>query len=1234
VARSSFRGTQRFELVRLLGRGANGAVYEAIDREHHARVALKVLAEQSHEAIAHFKNEFRSLQGVRHKNLVELNELLFDEGHWLLSMELVRGTDIVSYVRGASPEQPRTGQIQAAPEDETLRARSSSASEHGVPALPGSFVAGRLGAFSELADGLNALHAANKIHRDLKPSNVLVDTNGRVVILDFGLVADLGALGSVRHEHVLGTPRYMAPEQATLRQAGPPSDWYGVGMMLYQSLTGRLPDDASEADGSLALHDVAPGALGKLVRELLAHDPGKRAGYADVLACLSAGNARKSGPPPGASFDSFFVGRRAELSALHEAFARTQHGEPLTIVVEGESGVGKTSLIERFRHELCAEEPRALTFAGRCFERESLPYKAIDGVMDSVCSYLSELPVSEAARLLPDNARAMAQAFPALHRLDAVLGGPTSSDPIEPQVQRLRIFAALRELFARLARTRPLALIIDDMQWADIDSMTLLSFLLRPPNAPRLLLIALRRPRLGIEQTPLPGQVSELALGPLSREEASTLVRRLLESHSEPGVSDERVHWLADEARGHPLFLREIVQETRTAGAVSASTRLEDALWHRVETLDGPARQLVELTCVAGKPIAQRTMLAALTHAEPSTAAMRDAGHPSNPTAELRHACLIRTSGSHPSDTIEPYHDRVREAVLGHLSPDRLKERHACLAQALERAEQRDAEGLAVHWQGAGDLARAQEFGLLAAEQAAHALAFERAARLYRVALSLAPLEPAVFRVHSKNLGDALTNAGRGLEAAQAYQAAARGAPALEGSHLERLAAEPLLRSGYIEQGIRSVSKVLQHMGIATPKHRITALVSFGLLRAHLRLRGFHYEQRAADEISPLELERIDSTWTAAICLTMFDNVRSAELQCKNTLLALRAGTPLQVLRAHTAEAMFLGLGGQSNRQRIERLLGAARELATELGHPHAHAWVALSRGATSFFLGEWQQGQRECKTAEAFFHQQPGALFELGSARAFRVWSSMMRGEFREVLKLVPGYIEEAESRGDLYAATYQMTGFSNVAWLSEDNVREARSMLALAEQRWPTEQFDVPRYMDLVAAAHIELYDGTGPVAYRRVLRDWASLRWGVAFRAQITRFGMRFVRGLSALAAYDARPDRRLVRDALICARDIARERVVWSSCFSEILLSGVATRRHAPDQALAHLELAEQHAEATGMALHRAVVRHRRGELLGGDQGRALMAEAQAFMVEQEIRRPERMLDMLSPTVRPA
>src|SRR5450432_2402249 len=145
LAATHFHGTERFELISLLGRGAHGIVYEAFDRECGASIALKVLAEQSPAGIAAFKNEFRALQEIRHPNLVELKELLFERGHWLLAMQLVRGVDILSFIGGKTASSEGSGpRIQrAAPaDDDTVRVWDPALVQAQTPPIPN-------GAFSE-----------------------------------------------------------------------------------------------------------------------------------------------------------------------------------------------------------------------------------------------------------------------------------------------------------------------------------------------------------------------------------------------------------------------------------------------------------------------------------------------------------------------------------------------------------------------------------------------------------------------------------------------------------------------------------------------------------------------------------------------------------------------------------------------------------------------------------------------------------------------------------------------------------------------------------------------------------------------------------------------------------------------------------------------------------------------------------------------------------------------------
>src|SRR5262249_35029400 len=160
-----------------------------------------------------FKNEFRALSDLHHTNLVSLGELIQDEGLWFFTMELVDGDDFLAHVRPHGKH-----------DESRLRAT-----------------------LGQLADGLGALHRAGKVHRDIKPSNVRVTRDGRVVLLDLGLVTDAAIEGGARtsSDQVVGTATYMAPEQAQSKPVTAAADWYAVGVVLYEALTGELPFSGS-----------------------------------------------------------------------------------------------------------------------------------------------------------------------------------------------------------------------------------------------------------------------------------------------------------------------------------------------------------------------------------------------------------------------------------------------------------------------------------------------------------------------------------------------------------------------------------------------------------------------------------------------------------------------------------------------------------------------------------------------------------------------------------------------------------------------------------------------------------------------------------------------------------------------------------------------------------------------------------------------------------------------------
>ena len=406
------------------------------------------------------------------------------------------------------------------------------------------------GALRQLAEGLSALHEAGKLHRDIKPSNVMVTRLGRVVLMDFGLITSPPGSGDNSTEgNLVGTAAYMAPEQAAGLRLTAASDWYSVGVMIYEALTGRRPFEGRMLDVLMDKQRFEPPAPGDLVAglpddlsalcvELLRRDPRSRPGGREVLARLGATEAEKGAEAePGSSHggEPVFVGRESHRAALGDALASASTGRTVVVYVHGPSGVGKSALVRRFLADLI-ERGGAVVLAGRCFERESVPYKALDSLIDALSRHLRHLPGHEAEMLLPRDVGPLARVFPVLRRVEAVAGAPRRAvDVPDPQELRRRAYAALRELLARLGDRRPLVVAIDDLQWGDTDSLAVLSEILRPPDTPAMLLLACYRsedagnPALRAALAP-PGAVGldrrDLPVGPLSAAESRGLARR------------------------------------------------------------------------------------------------------------------------------------------------------------------------------------------------------------------------------------------------------------------------------------------------------------------------------------------------------------------------------------------------------------------------------------------------------------------------------------------------------------------------------------------------------------------------------------------------------------------------------------------------------------------------------------------------------------------------------------
>jgi predicted ATPase len=754
----------RFELVRKLGSGGMGVVYEAVDHETDAHVAIKTLRHFDAEQLFRLKHEFRELADIQHPNLLRFGELYCEDGQWFFTMELVRGKDFFAYVRLSLPEPDEddapTMTIPAPTGDETyLHPPRIVGPERGYDEA-------RLrGAARQLATAIHVLHRAGRVHRDLKPSNVLVRDDGHVVLLDFGLVEKIGPRGTTASA-LYGTPHFVAPEQIDERNVGPEADWYAFGVMLFLALTGTLPfvgpppvvvDAKRRRDAPSPREVVAdvPADLDELCQLLLARDPEARPHGDEVLRRLEADSAASLallGPSAGDA-PSAFVGRGAELAQLGEAYRRAKLGERELVLVQGEPGVGKSTLVRRFLESEVALDGQAVILSGRCYEQESLPFKAFDTMIDSLSLYLAGLPEAQAEALLHGGVTFLSSVFPVLKRVPVIQRlAPAERAMANPLLVRDMAFRELKLLLSAMSERVLLVAFIDDLQWADPDSVALLRALFSPPELPRGLFISTMRTSsqraagvfdvtTGLSALPL----RTIDLHGLSRDEAQSLWRELWSTtgpsdggDGEDGAGNGDAGALIDEAAGHPLFLSELVRYARSArSSMVPKARLQDVLWARIVELDQPAHRFLEVAALAGTPLRYQVV---------AQAAELDVGDCVHLIGALRAAQMIKISRRGNERLVEPYHDRIREAIMRHLGGDgeggespRLKQLHLRLGRRLLESTSDDELGAAVftivqHLNAAesiisstGERRRLAELNLLAGQKAKQSTAYSAA---------------------------------------------------------------------------------------------------------------------------------------------------------------------------------------------------------------------------------------------------------------------------------------------------------------------------------------------------------------------------------------------------------------------------------------------------------------------------------------------------------------------------
>jgi predicted ATPase len=678
-----------------------GTVHEAYDRETRALVALKTFKHFSGHEVYKLKREFRALADLHHENLVRLGELHCDGDRWFFTMELVRGENLLQYVRaGLSGDGHSTSQTRARLDLGPATLELGSGTYAQAPAGSTLREERLRASLSQLARALCELHAAGCIHCDVKPSNVLIEATGRVVLLDFGISYQLGCHGPQRGI-VEGTLPYMAPELVSGAPPSPAADWYAFGALLFEAVSGRLPFAgdprqvlAAKRLGAprIVLQQEVPEDLLALSLALLHSDPRRRPGGEQVLAAL--GHVAGA---PAAPAVAHFVGRRAELDVVY-GWLEDQDTRPWCGLIEGEAGIGKTALLHAALDVHLRKRADILLLRGRCYEQESLPYKAWDGLLDALSEQLVAGDIAEAEldRLAPSGLHALALVFPVLRRVASFDAQVRSAPgPWREDVER-RATAALVQLFGVLCERRQILLVVDDLHWSDDASLALFMDVLSSVAAAGVGLLATSRiphPQL---QARLGGRSRSLKVGPLSSFDAQGLAEQVLEHTGRVA----EIGALCAEASGHPLHLLELCRYVSREPRAGPN-RLLESLGARIAALDDRARRVVELVAVAAAPVPLESL---------ALAAAMDRSECQRLVRALSSQHILRPCTLRRMRAVEAYHDRIREACLQTLlahpavlpdpsctrtpAPDYVDSLHWSLAHALYQSLSEDEQEL------------------------------------------------------------------------------------------------------------------------------------------------------------------------------------------------------------------------------------------------------------------------------------------------------------------------------------------------------------------------------------------------------------------------------------------------------------------------------------------------------------------------------------------------------------
>jgi predicted ATPase len=740
-----------YRLGERVGSGGMGVVFKAQDTRLGRSVALKFLPQEyarDPQRLERFQREARATSALNHPHICTIYDMDEHEGQPFLVMELIEGQTL-----------------------QALAARRLPLPEI-VPVV------------SQVAKALAAAHAAGLAHRDIKPENIMVRDDGYAKVLDFGLArllpswvipADEAATEVTDPGTLLGTVRYMSPEQARAEIAGSASDLFSLGVVLYELATGQHPFQADSEIGILHAILVQPplrpslvnpeiaAPLEALILRMLEKDARLRPTAAEVDAELKELSGKSTGVqsgPASTSIQRHTVGRLQELTELRAGFESADAGRGQFLCVTGEPGIGKTTLVEDFLADLAASGHTCTVGRGRCSERLAgaeayLPFlEALESLLhgtggDAVARVMKAVAPTWYAQIVP-----LAAEDPTFARVLQQAKAASQE----------RLKRELAAFLAEMSRLRPLLLFLDDLHWADASTVDLLAYVGGRCAESRLLLVLTYRPTdLLLRKHPFIPVKQDLQAHGLCREVVLQLLSRpdieryLALEYPEHRFPDGLATLIHDKTEGNPLFVVDLLRHLRDQKVLAREQDrwvLAQSLPNLERDLPASVRSMIERKIDQLSEEDWRLLMAASVQGYEFDASVmaKALGLDATDVEERLEALervhsFVRLVREHefPDGTLTVHyrfvHVLYQNALFAPLRPTRRAALSGAVAQALQdcygEKSAAVAGELALLWEAARNFSRAAEFFLLAAQTAARLFANHEAVVLARRGLEL-----------------------------------------------------------------------------------------------------------------------------------------------------------------------------------------------------------------------------------------------------------------------------------------------------------------------------------------------------------------------------------------------------------------------------------------------------------------------------------------------------------------